>query len=506
MVRKNKYSKIAGSLIITFILGFFAYGYAFTNYTPAHDGTMTVTTDQNWQIALGRVWAPVYVGIRGAMCSPWLIGILTLFFVGIAVFIVVDILDVCDDLWKIFIISALFVLNISNILLATVFMHTFDIYAMSLLLAVASVEILIKYKSKVLSIIISSLLLSFSMGLYQSYFAVTATLFLLVLMKRIMNEDSKINELIALAARELLVMMVGSVFYFVSIRIIQSITNVKPIENYNSVSNVSKLSVGTIIGLIPSCYLRFFGFFFDGGIYATRMLIVVNVLIFITAIISYSYVFNKMKLTYNKVLLLVVVVLFPLGSNCVYIFNSGMMHNLMVFPYQVFYILLLLPIFENKLDKRKILANRVVIGCIALLSMIIIRFSNDILYYQKGVGEGTRANMTNILYDIERCSDFDAANMKIVMIGSPNNALASDYSMKAIYGEFQGIGHDGTTITYDSVFGAYFKYLFGKNFIYEYSEDVISMIEETEEYQSMQVYPKEGYLGVIGDYLVLKFR
>ena len=77
---KRKKNEIIISFLYTFILGIIAYGYVFSQFTPSHDGVMTITHDQEWQTSLGRHLAQFYIKIRGPVDSPWLIGIITLFF------------------------------------------------------------------------------------------------------------------------------------------------------------------------------------------------------------------------------------------------------------------------------------------------------------------------------------------------------------------------------------------------------------------------------------------
>ncbi len=91
--------------IFTFILGIFADGYVFVSYVPAHDGMMTITHDQSWQTSIGRGLMQVYVKFRGVVDGPCLIGMLTLVYTAIAAYLLNEILEVSDEIWKIFAIS-----------------------------------------------------------------------------------------------------------------------------------------------------------------------------------------------------------------------------------------------------------------------------------------------------------------------------------------------------------------------------------------------------------------
>ena len=491
---------------MTFVLGFFAYGYAFSCFTPAHDGIMTITHDQGWQTSIGRGLMQVYVRLRGEIDAPWLIGILALFYTSISVYLTVKALGIEDEGWKIFVISSLYVLNIAYALSTTVFMYLWDIYAMALLLSVLAFYVFVNVKNRFCAILTSAIILSLSMGLYQSYFAVMVGLFILLFIILTIKEDNSLKQQFMLALEEIIVLAIGAVLYGITLKIIQIITNVEPANNYNSVSNISNLSVKSIISTIPSCYKEFFVFFFKAQPYANRVFSLVNVVLLIGAIIAYVLVLRKMESNIDRILLCVAIILFPLGVNCIYVLSGGMIHYLMVFSYQIFYILMLLPWLYSGFEFSKTvgrLPKRVITLFVLILSFVVVRFSNGLLYYQKLVGEGTRASVTNVLYDIERNPDFNPDRMRIIMVGRPGEALSQDYEMRNLYGRYNGIS--GSTITYDSVFGDYMHYILGRNYDFDYSEEDIAEVMKTEEYKAMASYPEEGYIGVINDYLVIKF-
>ena len=333
--------------IFTMILGLFAYGYAFVNFVPAHDGIMTVTHDQSWQTALGRGLMQVYVQLRGTVNAPWLIGMLTLIYTAVAVYLTDVLLGISEELWKEFIISSVYVLNISYICSAAVYIYLLDIYAMALLLAVLAVYLFEKIPNIIVGIVLSSIVLSLSMGLYQSYFAVAIALFIISFIKRTVTEKYKISDMLIYALQELGTVVIGAGLYAGTMKLIQFITHVEPYDSYNSVTNLSKLSLRSILELIPECYKSFFSFFFRSQQYSNKLFTVINVFLLVIAIVAYIYIIIHMNSIGNRIILLLAIAIFPLGANCIYILSSGMIHYLMVYSYQMFYILLLMPILRG---------------------------------------------------------------------------------------------------------------------------------------------------------------
>ena len=502
----KEYKLLMHVFIMTFILGLFAYGYAFTCYTPAHDGIMTITHDQGWQTSIGRGLMQVYVKFRGPVDSPWFIGILSLGYTAVAAYLTVKSLGINDDLWKIFAIVSVYVLNIAYVVSATIFMYLWDIYAMALLLSVLAFYIFVKSNNWIIGIIGASITLSFSMGLYQSYFAVTVGLFIIFFIIETVKEEKSFKQQMVLVAEEIVILAMGAIIYGVTLKAIQKVTNVIPVDSYNSVSNLSNLSFMSMVSSIPDCYKGFFDFFFKTQPYASKIFSIINICLTIGAVGAYAIEFCKLKRNIDRVFLGMAIIAFPLGVNCIYILSGGMIHSIMVFSYQIFYILILLPVLCNDfefLKKGGVLQRRIVTVFGLALSFVIIRFSNGILYYQKLVGEGTRVSVTNVLYDIERNTEFDPDSMKILVVGKPGDAFSQDYEMRDLYDN--NIGIAGSTITYDSVFGDYMHYILGRNYLFDYSEEDVIYIKKTEEYEAMASYPQDGYIRVIDNFLVIKF-
>ena len=55
------------------------------------------------------------------------------------------------------------------------------------------------------------------------------------------------------------------------------------------------------------------------------------------------------------------------------------------------------------------------------------------------------------------------------------------------------------------MFEDYLHYILGRDYEFDYSEEDIADIKKTEEYKALSTYPKEGYIGVINGFLVIKF-
>ena len=100
-IQNNKYTKAEFSdkkkflletcLFWSFVWGFMAHGFAYTNFLFNHDGLSMVSDfygEGTIEIAVGRFTYPLYIFFRGTVNAPWLLGILSNLYVGLATFLI----------------------------------------------------------------------------------------------------------------------------------------------------------------------------------------------------------------------------------------------------------------------------------------------------------------------------------------------------------------------------------------------------------------------------------
>jgi hypothetical protein len=250
-------------------------------------------------------------------------------------------------------------------------------------------------------------------------------------------------------------------------------------------------------------------YFFVDYTYTTRVPNVINIVIFIVGVFFWVKLFKTKIITWTqRIVAFVVLLVFPVGINCISLLTKGSITQLMTFSYQLMYVLVLFPALysydEICIVKKNIKASVVILPLVLFVSFFVYRFANDLFYYQKLVGEGTQATMTNIVYDIERNSEYDPKEKTIVVLGNQPKSFSQDYEMRWIMGNTSGVTTTGTTITYNEVFNWYLKYVLGRNYPYTYDSEIIASLSMNQEVIDMPTYPKTGYCKVVGDYLVIK--
>ena len=495
---------------MVYVIGMAAYGYVFVNYVPAHDGMRVYTTEQYWQMSIGRYLMMYYLKVRGPLNAPWLIGMLSLTYIALTVFICHLILDIRFDIWKIVVISAIFTLNISFIATSATYIYLLDIFAFALLLSILSVFINTKYGNTI-GFISSAFVLALSMGAYQSYLAVAIGLYMILAMKDLIDGKS-FSETLKKGGISIANLLVASGLYYVILKITQKVNGVSTYKNaYNSVGNVSNLSFPFVFKLIFGSYKNIFKNLFMNYTYSTRIVDILNFGIFIVGLVFLAMLcINRCKGKKEKLLFFALLALFPLGVNCIYILANGMIHQLMMLSYQLVFVLALYPFLSGKVvignESFRKWMSRVMIFLVVAVSFFIVRFSNDLFYYKKLVGEGTEAAITNIVYDIERNPEFDEQTTGIIILGDVATALKSDYEMKYVLGNTSGVTTLGTTITYNDVLVWYLEGILGKNYTFVQDKEIKDSIFNLDDVKTMPNYPHDGYCKMIDGYLVLKFE
>ncbi|MCR4754913.1 MAG: glucosyltransferase domain-containing protein [Lachnospiraceae bacterium] len=509
--------KLKQVFIFTFIIGLIAYGFVFTNYYPSHDGYMMMKTNELWELSIGRFVVLYYAPLRGKVEATWLLGILTLTYVAFAVFLTMEVLQIPYDNWRVFVVSSVFVLTIAFISNSCIYIYCWDVYALALLLAVLSVYCFMqipKYKKwrffQVVWCAASLMSLALSMGCYQAYYAVAVGLYLIIISKKILDDDTFRNVIIFGISTLANLICSGGLYYLI-LKICQRINNIIPDQgSYESLSNLEYLTPMGVIKTIPLCYEQVFRYFFVDKIYASNLVCYANMALFLIGITLWGYcIIYRVRNIQNRALLIIILALFPLGINCISILTGGDMFQLMIWSYQLFYIMLLYPLLYNaEISDFRIFNIRIylpVFLIVVLISIGVVRYSNDILYYQKLVGEGTKAYLTNIIYDIDRTEGFDESTDPVYIVGDISSAIRGDYEYQGVYSQTTGMGY-GSTITYNDNFRWYLRYVLGKNYTYDIEPEVYERIENNSEIEEMPCYPEAGYCKMVEDCLVIKFQ
>ena len=518
-INKERSLRILTDTLIV-LLAYHAYG--IMNYLPSHDGVMVVAVDAAWQISLGRFTQPFYELLRGAVAAPWLIAILTLFFLTGAYILMLDLLNIKNRIVT-FLMIAVLTSHMSFLVGFGVFMNWMDIYGLSLLLAVSGVWILDKTHG-IPGLLLSALCFLLSMGLYQCYMAAAASLCLLLLMRDCMaggERKARMRKLV----RYLLGAGTGAAGYLAVVRLSSVLSGIPLSGSYNSISNLTNTADGqgrsafSYLSLIPKMYTTFFSYFTEETGYNTAALRLIFAVLVLLGAAAWAWWMRKKKIRADRAGELgIYLILSPMAMNCIYILTGGMVHILMLFSYHMVLLFLFLPLIfetearrtpaegthEDDAEHGKNFGTGRRLSQAALLFTAVICvynlvYDNGFHYYRKIVGDASQYQIFTVLQDLERDPEYEPGETPVVLIGE---ILASDMNFKRHdFAQFEDVPYSyGSAATYYLSFTQYANFMMGKDIVLGDNTGYA----EQDRVREMPCYPKDGYCQMIDGAMVVK--
>ncbi len=247
------------AFVSAFVLGLLIHMPVLLSDIPNHDGLGSMYFDQN-MITSGRWFLTVACGFSSYYTVPWVIGLLGLFFLGLAAAALAALLEIRDPVTA----ALLAGLLVSFPALASTFAYVFtmDGYMLALLLAVLSVLCTKKWRKGFLP---GALCLAFSMGTYQAYlpFAILLCCYESLM---IFMEEGKPGRKAAKILPYFYMGVLGVVFYYVLLRILLLIQG-KELASYQGIDGMEGGSSAFGPDAFSHIYRDFASFTLKGNVF-----------------------------------------------------------------------------------------------------------------------------------------------------------------------------------------------------------------------------------------------
>lgn len=502
------------SILSTVVFYLFANGYRFFNPMFSGDSLLMIyQNDSAWQIALGRFVQPFLVFLRGGIVNPFLISVISIFWLSLAVYFLLDFLNIRKILSVVF-TAAVMSCNITIIAANATFLHNADFYAFALFLAVLGIWLI--HKEKLLFVVSGILSLSVSLGVYQSYICVAIAMVMIHFIFKMLDRPTVKNTLIC-AVRYLISFIVAAGIYYAVWKIFQKVFNIWTANTYNGLASVGDYSDVNIFSSVITTYKNVFHHFLHpetfttmpfGGIslsifwvYIIRILNIATILLAVFALLRITL---KHKTTlWQKIMQLIIVILFPLGINFVCLISKGMEHTLMIYAFCFVYILAIkasevhYTLFADTANTKKAIIPRLTV----LLSVMVIVWSNIVyanqVYLKKDLQEkATLSMMTRIVYAIESADDYVPGVTKVAFCGSfETTSYVTD--MEA-FKDVIPYGMGKSSLTYIGTDYAFLTHILNANMLLTRVDGSVETIKE------MPNYPAKGSIAYVDGILVVK--
>lgn len=501
------------AFLSTVIVGLLAHMQIMVSDIPNHDGLAYIYDSQN-VVTSGRWFLTVACGISSYFTLPWLIGVLGLFYLGIASGLMVKVLNVKSSLAA----GLVGAMLASFPALASTFAYGFamDGYMLSLLLAVAAVYVTAEKKW---GWTLGMICLAFSMGIYQAYlpFAILLSLYSVLLIASRTKQNTK--EKLFSMLHFLYMGIGGGVLYYVILKICLLLQG-KVLDDYQGIENLSGgFSVENLPSVILGIYKDFVSFCLNSkvlvsNVYSGLAMLVLGITFLMCIIRSGKK--NKWYVSpWFYVLMLLTLLVWPLGSGIIRLISPELNFH-MIMRYQW----VLLPIcmvafvdgfydqMQMEAEKAKAISRvmNFFVTASAILSVVLVlcfTITDNIGYFNLNKKyEKTYGYMLRLLDRMEQTEGY-YQGIPVALIGvvSSEEYPSTDLT-EGVTGSM--IGLPGDYLVYKAAdYEIFWKQYMGAS-INILPQEKIGEIYYWEDYISMESFPAKDSIKVIDGILCVK--
>ena len=471
------------------LTGFAAHMFMFTNKLVNHDEIEALfykgatVTSGRWGLELSKLLLPNW-------SMPWIYGLLTLLLISVSVCIMLGILEIRSRLSQI--LLAAVVVSFPSLTGTYCFMFTSAAYGLAFLLAVLCVWLY--QKGGAVNAAFATVSLVLCLSIYQAYIAITASLFVLLMIKGCLEVEKSVWQIVLYGLKALAVMVAALAVYFAVTLLVFRFTGAE----FNSYVMENVNDKASLLGKVRMAYENFRDIFTfrnyslissEGARYAHIVLLGVILVGLVLAAGG--------SRPLNWVLLTVLALLLPLSINCMYLLMSPQsIHTLVLYSFVCLYFLGAL-ILEKLAPRPGLLVKDIM----ALLMCIIIAsnvyFANMTYLKMHLQYENANAFYVSLIAQIKETEGFDE-NSRLAIIGRQDNLLYP----------FPELGTDGLLGPSQDLVNIYSR----ENFFRRYlgfdvpfaGQEELDALSKTAEFEQMAEYPYNGSVKKIGDYIVVK--
>ena len=509
------------TLAATFFWGILAHGYGIMDSNFSHDSLTEFNSlifGNQVKISVGRFFVPIYRNFsRTDLTLPWLIGILGLFWCGLAVYLTIRLFRI-ENKGMIFVTAGIFTVNLTVTSTIATFIHDFDCDMLSLLFAVAAAFC---WKKHPWGWLAGIPLLVLSLALYQSYIAVTIVMVMFVCILDLLEEQS-FRDVFIRGLKAVAMLLLGGAVYYIAMKTVLKLTGITMLTGqYNTLDkalDIMSLSVMDLRYLIRLTYLSWYEKLVNAispypaiSALATKL-----ILFFIAGSVFLGLLNRKVKLS-EKLLCLVLLILLPFAMNIMTFMTLEQAHELMRFAFWLTYLLALLLgrwlaeyLKEAVLPRISEIPGIITKIPVMLCSLLIVTLvyggvqTANAMYLKKDLEHDAYMAVVNrVIYRMESFEDYEPGVTPIVMVGLPEQ-IADIVPGFETYRDPNGMYlSDALCFSTPDRWQRYLDYTMMNPAVLANSEVWDSMLTDPR-VVAMPSYPDPGCMAVIDGVLVVK--
>ena len=419
------------ALAFTFLWGLAAHGYGFSQSAFSHDSLnefYAADGGNSWKIEIGRIFVPAYRAVfRTDLTLPWMIGLLSLVWTGLAVYLVAQLLRI-RCVWTLFLTAGIMTTNLTVISGIGTYMNDHDGNMLAMLCAVAAVWC---WNRHIWGVVPGAMLVAASLGIYQSYVCVTITLVMLVCILDLLELES-FRKVFCRGLRAVAMLLAGGILYWLLMKLVLHATGIGlATGGTNSLNFMENLKGANIPFLVVFTYFDCWNRLVNmvspyPGALVKGIAVCVLALTLAGGIRSLC---RKEMGWLERLLVMVLVALLPVGMNLMYIPTVTIVHDLMVYALWFAYLLALLmaPWVARWLPESagKLRAGvRWVIPAMVLVLLYGNVQTANAVYLKKDLEQDAYLSyMTRVVYQMEQTEGYEPGNTPVVFVGLPEQEI-----------------------------------------------------------------------------------
>jgi len=451
------------------VFGFLAHMYAFTNKLLNAD-EISALFSKGATVQSGRWGLGLTSYIFPDLSMPWIYGLISVLLLAVAICITVNIFKIKSPVLKVLVSAA--IICFPAVMGNFCFMFTSAAYALAIFMAVAAVYLFVsggKIKRGT-----GVLLLALSLGIYQAYISLAASFLVLLLIRQLLDgEDAKTVLKKGIVYFLLLVAALG---LYYAVTLIVDLVGGQGYQEYEFMSS------GGVLASLIRAYTSFIRSFTDGyfGFVNSPLSVVAHLALMLLSLGCIACTMIKRQNWQNTALMLVLIAIFPLSMNCMYLIASvDIIHTLVLFSFISVYVLA--AIVLDRAEGRALILRDVASVALALIVAGNVFYCNKVYLKMALQYENAFAFYNTLMAQIMDTPGFNSETV-IDFVGS------DAWGVK----KFEEIDTEKLTGPNDDLVNIYTRVDFMKYYmgidLYSYREDTIY----ADWYDEMPSYPDPG--------------
>lgn len=506
-LKKRLYTPASVAMIATFVFGIVVHLFGLLNTMHNHDDINNQPTGFGTGVESGR-WLLTILGktvqrITGNYTLTWFNGVLFIAFLAVSVGFVVATFKLKGRKPGV-LIGMIFVV-FPTATCTLLFRYTAPYYGLAILFAVLAVWVIGRIKG---AFFISAALTAMSLGLYQGYLPLTASLFVLLLLKQTLDEDL---DFLAMFKRGLFycaTMVAGLVAYYVILQLSLRHYGVELLD-YQGISDMGKLPLSDLFSVIMTAFSSYGALVTEDycSLAQTDMLKTTYTLAYVifAVMIVIAIVRKKRRIGTLAAVVFLCAALPLAGDLIVVMCPNSRIRTLMVYSMViVLWAPLLLMESMPPFDAKKKLASlsRKSVFAVILVAIFSYSYLAQVNYTSQYYANRQMENYMNALVTQVRMTEGFDTQKKWAFVGDIRDPL---FKNRWLYADVYNDNMDSEYLLNSYSREEWIKYYFGYTVPLAWESNVADL-QKKEEVQNMPCWPNEGSIMVIGDYVVIKFQ